>query len=86
MYHRILNGDVLPNRAMYLDGSGEIPLVTVGDSAFPRHPWLLKCYNEETRDPQRYFNKKLCSARVVTENAYGMLREDGAFYIKRLNV
>ena len=75
MYHRILNGDVLPNRAMYLDGSGEIPLVTVGDSALPRHPWLLKCYNEETRDPQqRYFNKKLCSARVVTENAYGMLK------------
>ena len=75
MYHRILNGDVLPNRSMYLDGSGEIPLVTVGDSAFPRHPWLLKCYNEETRDPQqRYFNKKLCSARVITENAYGMLK------------
>ena len=49
-------------------------MVTIGDSAFPRHSWLLKSYKEDTRDPQqKYFNKKLCSARAVTENAYGML-------------
>ena len=47
----------------------------IGDTAFPKHAWLLKGYNEDTRDPkQRYFNKKLSSARVVTENAYGMLK------------
>ena len=75
IYQQILNGDIIPNITIHLDGAGEIPLVTVGDSAFPRHPWLLKGYNEETRDPQqRYLNKKLCSARVVTENAYGMLK------------
>ena len=44
-------------------------------SAFPRHPWLLKNYSKNTSDPQqKYFNKKLCSARVVTENAFGMLK------------
>ena len=54
---------------------GNIVLVTIGDIAFPKHAWLLKGYNEDTRDPkQRYFNTKLCSARVVTENAYGMLK------------
>ena len=75
MYKNIVNGGVISNRTVNLQGSGEIPLVTVGDSAFPRHPWLLKAYNEETTDPQqRYFNKKLCSAQVVTENAYGMLK------------
>ena len=75
IYQQILNGDIIPNITIQLDGAGEIPLVTVGDSAFPRHPWLLKGYNEETRDPQqRYLNKILCSARVVTENAYGMLK------------
>ena len=58
-----------------MEGSGEIPLCTIGDSAFPRHPCLLKGYPEETKIlQQHHFNKKLCSARVVTENAYGMLK------------
>ena len=40
-----------------------------------KHAWLLKGYNEDSRDPkQRYFNTKLCSARVVTKNAYEMLK------------
>ena len=46
-----------------------------GDSAFPRYTWLMKSYNENTRDPRkRYFNKRLCSARVVSEHAYSMLK------------
>ena len=75
IYREILNGKVIPDRKLHLKDRGEIPLVTVGDSAFPRHPWLLKGYNRETQDPQqRYFNKKLCSASFVTENAYGLLK------------
>ena len=32
----ILDGEVLPNKSIDLDdGLGEIPLVTVGDTAFP---------------------------------------------------
>ena len=59
----------------YSVSSGEIPLCTIGDDAFPRHPWLLKGYPKETKVPQqRHFNKKLCSTRVVTENAYCMLK------------
>ena len=84
IYQQILAGEVIPNRIMNLEGGEEIPLVTGGDSAFPRHPWLLKGYNEDTRDPQqRYFNKKLCSARVVTENAYGMLKGRFRFLYKK---
>ena len=60
MYHKILNGNVIPNRTIQPDGGGEILPVTVDDSAFPKHPWLLTGYNEETR--------------VVTEYAYGMLK------------
>ena len=53
----------------------KVPLVTIGDSAFPSYTWLLKCYNEGTRDNQkRHFNSKLCGARVVTENCYGILK------------
>ena len=75
IYRDILAGRVLPNKGVSLGESGKIPLVTIGDSAFPKHSWLLKGFNEATTDPlHRLFNKKLCSARVVTENAFGMLK------------
>ena len=63
---------------------GEIPVVTIGDSAFPQYAWLLKMYNENTRDKQqKSFNKKLCGARMVTGNAYGMLKSRWHFLYKK---
>ena len=63
---------------------GEIQLVTISDSAIPQYEWLLKTYNENTRDEQQKdFNKRLCGTKVVTENAYGMLKVDGTFYAKK---
>ena len=75
IYSDIINGNVIPDRVMQLGDFGEIPLVTIGESAFPQLVWLIKAYIENTRDNQKkYFNKPLCGARVVTENAYGMLK------------
>ena len=75
IYREILDGGCIPERKIKLGDQGEIPLVSIGDSAFPRYPWLIKGYNENTRDQkQRYFNKRLCGARVVTENCYGMAK------------
>ena len=54
---------------------GEIPLTTVGDSAFPSRPWLLKPYQEGTRVlVERHYNTGLSSARVVSEHTFGMLK------------
>ena len=74
LFKKILRGQGLPNKTINLgDEFGEIPLVTIGDSAFPRFPWLVKGFNSMTVDPkERYYNSKLCSARVVTEDAYGL--------------
>ena len=45
---------------------------------FLDYPQLIKTFNENTRDPiELYFNKKLSSARVVTENTYAMLKGVG---------
>lgn len=75
IYSEIEDGSVLPNMSLNLHPYGEIPLTSVGDSAFPNHSWLLKPYKEGTRVPrERNFNVRLCSARVVSENAYGMLK------------
>ena len=75
LYEKIFSGNITPDKEITLGDFGNIPLVTIGDDVFPKYAWLLKGYSEDTRDPkQRYFNTKLCSARVVTENAYGMLK------------
>ena len=70
VFKDVIAGDAIPDKAIDLgDGIGGIPLVTIADSAFPRFAWLLKMFNENTQDPkQRYYNEKLCSARVVSEN------------------
>ena len=75
LFYDVPSGRALPDRKVNLSDIVDIPLVTIGDSAFPRFSWLIKCYNENTRDlQQRYFNKMLCSARVVSENTYRMLK------------
>lgn len=75
LYTDIQNQQVFPNATLDLGVHGKIPVTTVGDSAFQKQPWLIKPFNENTRDPKKvYFNKRLCSARVVSEHAYGMLK------------
>ena len=84
LYQDIIRGNVIPNIQLHLEGSGETPLCTIGDSAFPRHPWLLKVYLEETKIPQqRHFNKKFSSARVVTKNAHVMLKKRWSILYKK---
>ena len=57
----IINGNVIPDRVVQLGDFGEIPLVTIGESAFPQFAWLIKAYNENTKDNQKkYFTKRLC--------------------------
>lgn len=85
IYDKIEEGTVMPNRMMRLPDCGTIPFTTVGDSAFPRRNWLLKPYNENTcrEAKKKYFNKRLCSARVVSEHAYGMLKGRWRFLYKK---
>ena len=72
LYNKIIEGPISPQKAVNLGNFGEIPYVAIGDSAFPKHSWLIKAYDEKTADMQeKYFNKYFCKARVVTENAYG---------------
>ena len=74
LYQQLSEGEIFPNKCLHLGYSGEIPLVTIGDSAFPQHSWLLKAYKEDTKvDKERYFNKKTmqCSSsnRELLRNA-----------------
>ena len=74
-FHAFEEGEVLPRKSLHLPEHGEIPFVAVGDSAFPSRVWLMKAFPDTTGDPAEInFNKKLRSARVVSEHAYGMLK------------
>ena len=81
---KVLNGEALLDKNIALGDFGDIPFVTIVDSAFPRLSWLIKCYDGNTR--QTHFNKMLCSARVVSENAYGMLKGRWRILYKKRNV
>ena len=86
-FDEVLSGRELPDRKINLDDFGDIPLVTIRDSAFPRFSWLIRCYNEKTRDRQQpYFNKMLCSARVVLENTYRILKGKWRFLYKKTEI
>ena len=78
LFQEISRGNVISNKGTHLGDAGEILFVMVGDLMFPwlRLQWLIKRFNENTCDQkERYFNRKLCSARVVLENPFEMLKE-----------
>ena len=83
-FDKVLSGRALPDQKINLGDFGDIPLVTIRDSAFPSFSWLIKCYIENTRDlQQRYFSKMFCSTRVVSENTYRMLKGRWHFLYKK---
>ena len=76
IYPNIINENLIRDRVLQTGDFGEVPLVTIGHNAFPQFAWLIKTCYKNTRDNQKkYFTKRLCGARVVFENAYGMLKE-----------
>ena len=75
LWDEIKQGNVIPNISKDVDGERVSPFL-VGDSAFPLSTWLMKPYTNAILSPeQRYFNYRLSRARMVTEGAYGQLKD-----------
>ena len=80
------NGTLFPNRKRTINGV-DIPLLILGDPAYPALPWLMKPYPEHahmTRQ-QRNFNYRQSRARIVVENAFGRLKGRWRCLLKRLD-
>ena len=83
VHHDIENGDLLSQPTAEISGLYVKPQI-IGDSAFPDRNWILKPYPNNNLTPtERRFNRKLCSARVVVEQGFGLLKSRWRILFKK---
>ena len=86
LYTQAENGEILTKPEDVIENSRVRPLV-LGDGAYPLLTWLIKPSNfgpALTRS-EKLFSKKLCSARVTVERAFGILKARWRCLLKRLD-
>ena len=86
LYHKGRSGRLFSKCNFQLD-EDNIPVVILGDSAYPLMNWLLKPFphGATNRDQQR-FNYRLSRVRMVTENAFARLKGRWTCLMKQLDV
>ena len=68
------SGTLLPNASRFFAGL-PVPIVILGDPAYPLLSWLIKPYSGVGLSAkQQKFNTRLSRARVVVECAFGRLK------------
>ena len=86
LYSKGQANELLPNWTESLGGK-DVPLVILGDPAYPLLPWVMKAFADNGRlSSQQNFNYRLSRARVTVEHAYGWLKGRWRCLLKRLDI
>ena len=87
LYKKGQDGALFPDWKQTISGK-EIPLLMLGDPAYPLLPWLMKAFpdNGSLAREQKTFNYRLSRTRVVVEHAYGRLKGRWRCLLKRNDV
>ena len=87
LYHKGQSNSLFPSVRESIGGRN-VPLVVLGDPAYPLLTWLMKAFpnNGQLSQQQKHFNYSLSRARVVVEHCYGRLKGRWRCLLKRLDV
>nr|XP_048677691.1 uncharacterized protein LOC125622988 [Caretta caretta] len=73
LFQKRQEGTFFPDQKITV-GDVEMPIVILGDPAYPLMPWLMKPYTGSLNSTQELFNCRLSKCRMVVECAFGCLK------------
>ncbi|CAM5150989.1 unnamed protein product [Natator depressus] len=73
LFQKLQEGTLFPDQKITV-GDVEMPIVILGDPAYPLMPWLMKPYTGSLDSSQELFNYRLSKCRMVVECAFGRLK------------
>uniref|UniRef100_A0A8C3F331 DDE Tnp4 domain-containing protein n=1 Tax=Chrysemys picta bellii TaxID=8478 RepID=A0A8C3F331_CHRPI len=73
LFRKLEEGTFFPDQKITV-GDVEMPIVILGDPAYPLMPWLMKLYTGSLDSSQDLFNYRLSKCRMVVECAFGRLK------------
>ena len=77
----------IPDDAPLPNDSEPVPFAIVADEAFPLKTWLMKPYPQRgLSHDERIYNYRLCRARRIVENAFGVLANRWRVLLKRIDI
>ena len=86
-YKKSISGTLVPDWSQKIGGVN-VPLLVLGDPAYPLLSWLMEPYIEtpNSTPEERNFNYRLSRARIVVENAFGRLKGRWRCLLKRIDI
>ncbi|CAM4587029.1 unnamed protein product [Lepidochelys kempii] len=73
LFKQLQEGIYFPEQKITV-GDVEMPIVILGDTAYPLMPWLMKPYTGTLDSSKALFNYRLSKCRMVVECAFGHLK------------